>query len=167
MQLVGSASAAAPLWAALASGVVALVVLGVNAWHRERDRRRRFYADALALTFDYREFAYAVRRRRHDVSAEERVRLSEAMREVQRGIAHHEALMQIERAPRVYATYKLLVSATRRVAGGYVREAWKTPPITEDTQMNIDGIDFSELDSLVTAYLGAVEEDLTISRWWR
>lgn len=167
IQAFGVDATAAPLWAAVVTAAVTLMGLGLKAWHSEKDRRRRFYADALALTFDYREFAYAVRRRRHDEPAAERIRLSEAMREVQRQIAHHEALMRIERAPRVHATYKQLVAGTRRVAGRYIREAWEMPPIREDAQMNIDEIDFSELDTLVGAYLDAVEEDLSFSRCWR
>lgn len=150
--------------AAIVAAAVSLVALWINGVRQERQRRREFYAAALEATFAYREFAYAVRRRRHDQPEAERVRISEAMREVQRDIARHDALMRIERAANVAAQYRALVVKTREVAGGYIRSAWESRPITGDGEMSISGLDFSALDGFVTAFLEAVAEDLA---WWR
>lgn len=107
-------------------------------------------------------------RLRHDARAEERVRISEAMREVQRDLARAESLMRIERATNVADKYGELVRETRRVAGGYIRDAWNRDPIEDDSQMNVPGgLDFSQLDSYHDAYLGEVATDLAWYRFWR
>jgi hypothetical protein len=157
-----------PIVGAVVAAVTALVVLWVSGLRVERARRRQAYAEALEATLAYREFAYAVRRRRHDAPSEERVRLSEGLREVQRDIARHEALMRIERAGRVAATYRRLVAKTREVAGGYIRQAWNSPPIEADEQMSVPGgLDFSTLDPFEAEFLDAVRHDLAWWRFWR
>lgn len=160
----GDTTGTAAIVAALVAAAVSLVAIWLNGVRQERARRRQFYADALEATLAYREFAYAVRRRRHDQPEAERVRISEAMREIQRDIARHAALMQVERAGNVHAQYRALVTKTRETAGGYIREGWKAAPITSDTEMNIAGIDFSGVDGFVAAYMDAVASDLA---WWR
>jgi hypothetical protein len=161
----------APVAALIGAGVAALinlVALGVAGLRQERQRRRDTYAGALEATLAYRELAYAIQRRRHDARAEERVRLSESLREVQRDLARAEALMKIERAMKVAAAYRQLVAKTREVAGGYMHAAWEREPLTDDKQMNVaGGLDFSALDPFEQAYLDAVAQDLAWYRFWR
>lgn len=168
MLIVASADSRAAIVAAIVAAVVAAVVGLVGMWitgvASERARRRRFYADALAGVIGYREFAYVVRRRRQDDPAGERVRISEAMRQTQNDLARFEALMKVERAANVAAAYRELVARTREIAGGYVRSAWGDPPVTEDKNMNIAGVDYAALDKFETTYLAAVATDLA---WWR
>jgi hypothetical protein len=162
-----SAPVAALIGAAVAAAINLLVLAAVGL-REERRRRRDFYAAALEATLAYREFAYAIPRRRHDALAEKRVRLSEALREVQRDLARAESLMRVERATKVAAAYRQLVGKTRDVAGGYMREAWERDPITTDAEMNTGaGLDFSRLDEFEAAYLDAVDEDLKWYRFWR
>jgi hypothetical protein len=162
-----SAPAAALIGAGTAAAINVLSFLLVGL-RQERQRRRELYADALEATLAYREFAYAVPRRRHDARAEERVRISEAMREVQRGLARAESLMRIERATEVADKYAELVRETRRVAGGYIRKAWDDEPIEEDSHMNVPGgLDFSQIDTYERAYLSQVAADLAWYRFWR
>ena len=161
----------APVAALIGAGVAALinlVVLATAGLRQERQRRRDAYAAALEATLAYREFAYAIPRRRHDAPSEERVRISEALREVQRDLARAESLIKIERATKVAAAYRQLVAKTREVAGGYTHDAWKREPITDDEDMNVPGgLDFSSLDRFETDYLDAVAEDLAWYRFWR
>lgn len=161
----------APGAALIGAGTAAVInLLGIAAIgvRQERQRRRELYATALEATIAYREFAYAVPRRRGDARPEERVRISEAMREVQRELAHAESLMKIERARVVAAAYAALVAETREIAGGYIRAAWEQEPITDDRQMNVPGgLDFSALAPFETAYLDAVGDDLAWYRVWR
>jgi hypothetical protein len=162
-----SAPVAALIGAAVAAliNLLALVVAGLRP---ERQRRRDFYASALEATLAYREFAYAIPRRRADARAEERVRISEALREIQRDLARADALMKIERALNVAAAHRQLVAKTREIAGAYMHDAWEQDPITDDTQMNIPGgLDFSTLDEFEQAYLDAVADDLAWYRFWR
>jgi hypothetical protein len=160
----------APGAALIGAGTAAVVnLLGIVAIgiRQDRQRRRELYADALAATLAYREFAYAIPRRRFDARSEERVRISESLREVQRDLARSESLMRIERAQAVSTAYSQLVGETRRVAGGYMRQAWEAEPITEDREMNVaGGLDFSALQDLERAYLDAVCRDLAWYRFW-
>jgi hypothetical protein len=76
--------------------------------------------------------------------------------------------MKIERAGNVAAKYRQLVAKTCEIAGGHIRNAWKSDPITEDHQMNVSGgIDFSALEPFEKAYLNAVAQDLAWWRFWR
>jgi hypothetical protein len=158
----------APGAALIGAGTAAIInLLGIVAigLRQDRQRRRELYADALVATLAYREFAYAIPRRRFDEPSAERVRISEAMREVQRDLAYAESLMKIERATAVQKAYARLVAETRRVAGGYIRDAWEQEPITEDKHMNVaGGLDFSAIAASETAYLAAVRNDLA---WYR
>src|SRR3712207_8043860 len=68
------------LFRSAVAAAINLLVLATVGLREERRRRRDFYASALEATLAYREFAYAIPRRRHDAPAEERVRLSESLR---------------------------------------------------------------------------------------
>ncbi len=150
--------------AALVSAVILLVGHWITGRRESTSRRRELFARAFAATISYREFAYAIRRRRNDHAAEERVRLSEAIREVQDQLAFHAAWIEIE-SSRVAAAYRALVNETRRVAGGYMRDAWMTPPITSDAEMNVaGGLDFGPLAPFESAYISAVRAHLS---FWR
>jgi hypothetical protein len=161
----------APVAALIGAGVAAainLLVLAAVGLREERRRRRDFYAAALEATLAYREFAYAIPRRRDDARAEERVRISEALRSIQRDLARAHSLMQIERATKVATAYRALVDTTREVAGEYMREAWEREPVQHDHEMNIPGgLDFSKVEPFQKAYLNAVAEDLAWWRFWR
>jgi hypothetical protein len=151
--------------AAAIVNLIGIAALGVRG---DRRRRREFYANALEATLAYREFAYAVPRRNRKDRAAERVRLSEAMRHVQRDLSRAEALLRIERATDVYVAYVQLVRKTRQVAGGYIRESWKQPPIRRDQEVNVDRpLDFSAIDPYQEAFLRAVDKDLSWYRWYR
>jgi hypothetical protein len=154
----------APLAVLIGAGTAAIInLLGIVAigMRQDRQRRRELYADALEATLAYREFAYAVPRRRFDARSEERVRISEAMREVQRDLARAESLMKIERNDAIQKAYADLVAETRRVAGGYIRAAWEQEPIADDKAMTVPGgLDFSSIDVCESAYLAAVRKDL-------
>jgi hypothetical protein len=151
----------------LVAAVVALIGIWINGLRQERHRRRELYADALEATYAYREFAYVVPRRRTDVPGEERVRISEALREIQRDLAKYEALMTIERCTSVAVHYRHLVDKTRDVAGGYMRAAWNGDGAGDDRQMNIADIDFAPLKQYEEAYLAAVADDLPAWKFWR
>lgn len=169
MIAVAEHSSAVP-WPAAIAATVAVLVLWVNGLRLERARRRQMYASALELTFAYREFAYAVPRRRceDEHRSEERVRISEAMREIQRDLMRYEKLLEIERAKRVAAEYRALVAQTRKIAGGYIRTAWENDPITTDREVNVyKPLDFSEINPFTDNYLAAVADDLAWWRFWR
>jgi hypothetical protein len=118
----------------------------------------------------YREFAYVIRRRRapipehKEIAGEERVRISEALREVQRDIAHSSAWIRTQPGSEIANKYVDLVAETRRIAGGYMHDAWNEDPLDTDAGMNIAGIDYTPLDDYETAYLDAVRDGL---KFWQ
>jgi hypothetical protein len=163
-------AATATLIAALIAGLIAAAGIWINGLRGDRARRRELYARGLAATLAYREFPYAIRRRRADVPGEERVRLSEALREVQQELAYCESWLRTEWSERVSAEYRALVARTQEIAGGYMRDAWKSDPLDADQGMNIPDIDYSPLEPFERAFLDAARHDLSWwneIQWWR
>lgn len=143
-------------------GVVALAVNGVR---NRKDRQRERFADAFAAVADYWEFPYVVRRRRHDQPEAERVRISEALRSVQRDISFHQAWIRTE-CGLVADSYDDLVATTREVMGTQINEGWAQAPPTTDEEMNIPDIRRDGLARAQETYLHAVKDHLSIWPWW-
>lgn len=100
-------------------------------------------------------------RARADAAAEERVRLSEQLREIQARLTWHEAWVRFE-APEVGAAYDELVARTRTVAGQSMKDAWLSPPVADDTAMVIPTsvVDLRALADVREQYMAAVEAHL-------
>lgn len=165
--LVGALLSAAVV-AALIAAAVNIMLARRKSREEERARLRDHFASAFSSYADYREFAYAVRRRRHDDEQGERVRISEEMRKVQAAITAHEVWVQIE-SPDVGAAYSDLVQQMRRVAGAAIREGWNTPAPTTDAEMNMppEKVDLSALKAYEEAYMDAVAAHLkALTPWW-
>lgn len=149
------------------AAVVSVVTLWINGVRQERGRRSELYGKALAATMAYREFPYAIERRRNETEhrSEERVRLSEALREVQADISLHQALVRVERSTEVLRAYNTLVTKTREIAGGYMKAAWAGDPVASDKEMNRKvPLEYAILDRYVDEYLEKLRNDL---KWWR
>lgn len=148
------------LWAV----ALPLFLFFVKSWRSEslkrRDRRRTMYADALAACKDYREFPYVIYRRNGEKLAEERTRISEALREVQKRIAHHQAWLKTE-SQDVAHKYEDLVSTLRSVAGEEMKQRWKDKPIEEDADMTVvPKMDWHLIEEKEETYLRAVRKQL-------
>jgi hypothetical protein len=165
-------------WAALLfSGAVLAAIVGAainmllarrSTRLEERARVATTLAEAYKAYADYREFAYAVRRRRTDRAAEERVRLSEALREVQSRLSYHQA-WTVAQSPAAGAAYNDLIREARRVAGGAIRDAWKAPALDSDAGMNIgsDVVNLSALELAEQRFLSAANEHVAaLTRSW-
>jgi hypothetical protein len=123
------------------------------------DRQRQVFADAFAAVAEYREYPFIVRRRNVDDPAGERQRISSDLSEVQAKLNAFRARLRVE-DPYVGERYSELVTATRRVAGARIREAWNNDPVADDSEIHNPSWDFSELDSRDDAYLRAVSDHL-------
>jgi hypothetical protein len=146
--------------------IVALLALGVSlgtyflSGRRARlDRQRTVFADAFAAIAEYREYPFIVRRRDPDEPAKERKRISSDLSEVQAKLNAFKARLRVE-APYVGERYAELVAETRRVAGAFIKEAWNSKAVSDDSQIHNPSWDFSELDSCDDAYLCAVADHL-------
>ncbi|MEV6303904.1 hypothetical protein AB0M02_31180 [Actinoplanes sp. NPDC051861] len=162
-----------PVLAALVSAAVALWLAAATARRKsredERSRQRDLFTAAFQAYADYREMPYAIRRRRHDEAAAERVRLSEILREIQGRLTYYETWIAAESAT-VGNAYTALVLQTRTVVGGAMREAWNTPAITEDSAMNIPStvVDLSSLAEVQRAYVTTFHAHLeTLLPLWK
>lgn len=173
-----AAADATSVWPAVVSGafLAAALTAAINIWlarRKSRDeeisRLRTAFADAFAAHSAYKEMPYAIRRRRFDAAAEERVRLSETLREIQGNLSYHLAWTKIE-SEAVGRAYADLVQELRKTAGAAMRAAWEASPIESDTAMNIPPaqIDLSALQTLETAYITAVREHVRALNkpWW-
>lgn len=155
--------------------LAAAVVAAWNVWatrrrtrEEERARQRECFAQAFKSYGMYKEFPYAIRRRRHDEPEQERVRLSEDLRLIQAELTYHQSWMDAE-DPAVATAYRSLLKQTRIVAGGCMRQAWQDPAITSDRDMNIspDLVDLSSLVAYEKAYLDEVAKHLAaLTPWW-
>lgn len=165
---------AATGWGVLVTAVLsgaflaALITTAINIWlarrksqEDERSRLRTGFADAFAAYTAYKEFPYAIRRRRADTPGEERIRLSEALREIQANLAYHLAWTAVE-SELVGQTYATLIDQVRQQAGTAMHDAWNAPPTDADEAMNIppDVIDLSSLAPDENAYIEAVRTHL-------
>lgn len=165
------------LLTAVLSGAVlaALLTAGITIWlarrksrEEERNRLRTSFAEAFAAYSAYKEFPYAIRRRRADAPAEERIRLSETLRAIQTNISYHLAWTAAE-SPTVGQAYATLIQELRNIAGAAMHQAWKAPPANSDDAMNIppSEIDLSPLTPHETAYIEAVRTHLQVlAPWW-
>lgn len=154
--------------AAITTAVITMWSARRKGREEERNRVRTTFAEAFAAYSSYKEFPYAIRRRRADAPGEERVRLSEELREVQANLAYHVAWTSVELEV-VGAAYANLVREMRRVVGAAMHDAWKAQPNDSDEGMNIplSVIDLSALSEYETAYLDAVRDYLiALAPWW-
>lgn len=133
---------------ALVAAAVALTINAAKGRRDEQARVRTSLAEAYQAVADYKEFAYAIRRRAADAPAAERVRISEALRGVQSRLSYHQTWTRVEDET-LGQKYNELVRHARDVVGDAMRRAWNEPPINSDSGMNI-GRDLVDLSPLVT-----------------
>jgi len=69
--------------AAIITALINIVLARRKSREEERARLRQAFAEALRAQASYKEFAYAIRRRSSEKPAEERARLTDALREIQ------------------------------------------------------------------------------------
>jgi hypothetical protein len=155
-----------PLIAAAIAFASVMIKLWWDARNARRDRLRELYASGWAVVQSYKEMAFAIRRRNIDDRPGERVRLSEAMREIQKKLSYHEALIGRERSGRVATEYRNLVAKTREIAGGVIRRSWNEEPITVDAEMHAPEIaeELQALKPFEDGYMDAVADDLGVRR---
>jgi hypothetical protein len=163
--------AAAAQWVGVvvpAAVAAAVVAATVNVWlarskgrDEERARVRTLLAEAFQAYANYKEFPYAVRRRDAGRPGEERVRLSEQMCEVQSRLSFFLSWTALESSA-VGAAYATMVGRLRAVAGDSIREAWNSPAIATDTEMNIAPsiVDLSSLAKVEREFHDAVDAHL-------
>ncbi|WP_157891997.1 MULTISPECIES: hypothetical protein [Frankia] len=164
--------ATAVLSGAFLAGIIAAAINIWLAHRRSREeqcnRLRTAFAEAFATYAAYKEFPYAIRRRRTDAAPDERVRLSEALRDIQARLAYHVAWTAAE-SETVGAAYADLVQQAREIAGTAMKDAWRGPATTSDADMIIPTaiIDLRSLTPFEMSFMKAVRAHLDArTPWW-
>lgn len=169
-----AADAGAVPWVLLAAaltGLIAIWLARAKSRSESRERSRLLFAEAYQWYAAYKEFPYAVRRRRttprNSAPADERIRLSEALRAVQEKLDYFRVWTALEDKD-AGAAYSRLLAELRKVAGGSIRDAWREPGATRDEDMNIPPlrVDLSALQRFEKQYQDAVRTALR-RRWWQ
>jgi gas vesicle protein len=147
--------------AAIVGAIVNVVLARRKSLEEERARVRTTFAEAFQAVAEYKEFPYAIRRRRHDEPEAERVRLSEALRAVQAKLSYYSAWTKAE-SDEVGQVYATLVAELRKTAGKACHDAWLALPAREDTDMNFapGTIDLSTLKPYEDAFIAATQKHL-------
>lgn len=151
--------------AAAIAGVIAVLTLVANGRRARADRQRELFGMAFGDVSSYCEYPYIVRRRRHDLAEEERIRITTELSEVQRKLNHNRATLQVE-APRVARAYAALVDATRRIAGAAIHDGWNMAPITADSNVHVNDVNLSGIKPYEDAYLTVVADHVALTPWW-
>jgi len=169
---VVSAFLSAAVIAAVVGAVVNVGLARRRSIEEEIARVRTMFAEAFEAVAQYKEFPYAIRRRRADQPAEERVRLSDELRRVQTRLSYYLAWTKTE-CDEVGQSYESLVRELRVIAGGACHDAWLAPAANDDADMNFAPgvVDLGGLRQFEDAYLAAVQQHLQEMlrlRWlWR
>ena len=154
-----------PLWIVAATLIGVIIKIWFQAYTEQLDRRRRLYAEALVACMEYREFPFVICRRDATQPHAERVRISEALRDVQKRINYHQAWLETESAE-IAKAYNHLVTLSRALGGTEMQRLWQEKPIDQDRQMNIKlKIDLKQLEDCDRLYIEAVNRHLL--PFWR
>ena len=167
----------AGLIGAIISGAFLAAMLAgtVNVWmarrrsrEEERARIRNTFAAAFEAYSAYKEFRYAIRRRRPDDPEAERIACPKPSGPCRRSSATTWPGTQAE-SVEVGQQYGRLVAEARRVAGGAMHVAWNDPPRASDPEMNIppEVVDLRQLEAAEAQYMQAVRDHLaSLTPWW-
>jgi hypothetical protein len=91
---------------------------------------------------------------------EERTRISESLRDVQKRIAHHRSWLMTE-SKEVANKYSELVELMKSTAGDEMKRRWNDKPIKKDAQMTVaPKFDWSQISKKEHAYIEAVNKEL-------
>lgn len=163
-----SAAFLAAVMTALIGAIVNSVIARKKFLEEERTRVRATYAEAFEAVAAYKELPYAIRRRRHDQTEAERIRLSEDARQIQQRLSYYRAWTRAE-SSQVGQAYDALVSQLRATAGAACNQAWADAPVRTDAEMNIpsDKVDLRPITPYEDAYITAVADDLKRRKTWR
>lgn len=149
------------VFAALLTGTFNIILARRKSREEECSRVRTAFAEAFSSYAAYKEYPYVIRRRNADKPGEERVRISEQLRQIQERISYFLAWTQAESEP-VGQAYAALIRQVKSSAGIAMTEAWQANAITEDADMVIPTslVDLGDLRSHETAYFEAVKKHL-------
>ena len=121
----------------LALGMVTALVDLIGYWSnlyiQRSTARSQVYAQALQAIHRYEELPYAIRHRQGS-DGEARTTLAARISDVFADVNYHQTLLTMDSAV-VGKAYEGLFARTRQHGGPHRREAWNTPPMSDDTDV--------------------------------
>jgi hypothetical protein len=117
----------------LIAGFVALIGYSLTQLTNRRERKSRFFAEALAAVREFQEIPYLIRRRQASDGAT-RAAIAQQISAVMAKLGFYSAWLQID-SFEVGAAYNDLVGQTRRLGVAHWRTAWREPLIETDGEM--------------------------------
>lgn len=137
MQVTSTATDAlsdAAFLTAVFTGLLTLLIWVGTQYQAGQNRRRVVFAEALVAIEQYGEVPWRIRRR-PDSTPDTRLRLSDAVHEIQEELMYYEGLLSME-SPTVGSAYAALVATIKTEAGPAISESWSSPPIEKDEGMS-------------------------------
>ncbi|MGE3858122.1 MAG: hypothetical protein AB7G21_14285 [Dehalococcoidia bacterium] len=126
------------------------------------ERRRELCARALACVFEWMETPYRIRRRSAGDSGA-RVLVATAIHDLQERLAFHQAWLRIE-IPQLADPYETLCGAAKAATARAAQEAWISPGIESDADMNVGNLGITRPREAEEAFARAVRHELSL---WR
>lgn len=170
MASVGTSFSAASLTVGEVITLLGIVVVAVvtiagylltQAWAR-RERWARSFAEALAAVEDYLELPYRVRRRPAQDDGTTRFAITSQISDVQTRLKFHSAWLRLQN-PAVALAYGALVRTAREEAAPQRHEAWRLPPIFEDSEVPmLTGYPHPRTDAARAACIEVMRDELRV-----
>jgi hypothetical protein len=117
-----------------APALVALIGYMVNQYVARNERRRRIYAEALAVVFEYEELPYRIRKRQDSLASCSDIALK--VSDVFEKLSFYRYLTSLE-STLVGQAYGVLVDVTQDKGGRYRESAWRESPAKAAKEFHI------------------------------
>jgi len=147
-----------------------MAVLGVastiltTAARARREHMATLYAQALAAVADYLEGPYRIRRK--DGTPAHRNAITAGLSDVKSNIDHQQAMLQLHARSEVAELFDDFVLAAMVETGTHMHNAWLTPAITTDAEVNLKDSYERQLSEVYrNQVISIMKADLS-RRWW-
>ena len=131
-------------WVVLISGaaaaLVALTGYMVNQYVARNERRRRIYAEALAVVFEYEELPYRIRKRQDNLASCSDIALKVC--DVFEKLSFYRYLTSLE-STLVGQAYGVLVDVTQDKGGPHRESAWRESPARVGKEFHIPNPEYN------------------------
>jgi hypothetical protein len=151
-------------WIVLISGaaaaLVALIGYMVNQYVTRNERRRRIYAEALAVVFEYQELPYRIRKRQDSLASCSEIALK--VSDVFEQLSFYRYLTSFE-STLVGQAYGVLIDVTQDQGGPYRDSAWRESPAGAAKEFHFPNPDYNyENQEERTLCLEVMDEELRV-----
>jgi hypothetical protein len=163
--IAAAADTGVPDWipvAALVTGAVALIGIGLNRWIERRDRRRDLYATAYEAALDWVEMLYRVRRRDSNKTYD----LADRFHDLQKTIDYHQGWIATE-SKELGRSYRRFVKTVKALTVKEIRAAWKSPPCKPEDGFSLEAELHPNVSDADEQFIRDLRDHTAVLRFWR